>query len=173
MMELRKLTEIECRFAEDNYNLISDFLRKSKLDAGEYFDIVVLDYIKAVQKYLNTDLKERFPFEGIAFMYMKRAVNHYFRELKAQKRNSGNGTDESYDELEIFIGDNESFTEMEIKQAIAEIMETLTDEQQRIFLDKLEGYNLKEIAEMNNINVKRVYRQFGKIKDIVAEIMEI
>jgi RNA polymerase sigma factor (sigma-70 family) len=106
-------------------------------------------------------------------MYMKRAVYTHFRELKAQKRNSGNGTDESYDELEIFIGDNESFTEMEIKQAIAEIMESLTNEQQRIFLDKLEGYNLKEIAEMNNINVKRVYRQFGKIKDVVADVMEI
>jgi RNA polymerase sigma factor (sigma-70 family) len=172
-MELRRLTETESKFAEENYNLIADFLRKSKLDAGEFFDVVVLDYLKAVQNYLNTDLKERFPFEGIAFMYMKRAVNHYFRELKALKRNSGNGTDLSYEEMEIFIGDSESFSETEIKQAIMEIMGKLTDEQQRIFLDKLKGYSLKEIAEMNGMTAKRVYRQFGKIKEIVTETMDI
>lgn len=172
--ELRKLSPIERQFADDNYNLITEFLRKERLDPEEFFDIVVFEFLLSVQIYLNnTELQSRCNFAACSYMYMKRAVYTHFRELKAQKRNSGNGTDESYDELEIFIGDNESFTEMEIKQAIAEIMESLTNEQQRIFLDKLEGYNLKEIAEMNNINVKRVYRQFGKIKDVVAEKMEI
>jgi RNA polymerase sigma-70 factor (ECF subfamily) len=172
-MELHKMTKTECGFASDNYYCIEDFLRKARLDANEYYDVVILDYLKAVQNYLNTDLKERFPFEVIAFMYMKRAVNHHYRGLKALKRNSGNGTDSSYEGMEIFIGDSESFSETEFKQAVAEIMEKLTDEQQRIFLEKLEGYTLKEIAKNNGINIRRVYNQFGKIKEVVAVAMNL
>lgn len=60
---------------------------------------------------------------------------------------------------------------LEYKENIQQIQEILTEEQQRIFYDKLLGYSLKEIAENNGINPKRVYRQFGKIKNVVADVM--
>ncbi len=61
---------------------------------------------------------------------------------------------------------------MEYKETIKRIESILSMEQRRIFFDKLEGYSLKEIAENHGIKAKRVYRQFGKIKDVVADVME-
>ena len=59
---------------------------------------------------------------------------------------------------------------MEIMKQIANY---LTDEQWKIFADKLEGYNLKEIAQYNGIKPKRAYKQFRRIKRVVADVMEI
>lgn len=62
---------------------------------------------------------------------------------------------------------------MEYEETIKQIESILTAEQQKIFFDKLEGYSLKEIAENNGIKPKRVYKQFGKIKNVVADVMEV
>ena len=60
-----------------------------------------------------------------------------------------------------------------IENMTKQIENILTTEQQRIFFEKLEGYSLKEIAENNGIKPKRVYKQFGKIKNVVADVMEL
>lgn len=39
--QLRTLTREERKFSEENYHLIMDFMKKSQLDAEEFFDIVV------------------------------------------------------------------------------------------------------------------------------------
>ena len=43
--QLRPLTREERKFSEENYHLIMDFMKKSKLDAEEFFDIVVFDFL--------------------------------------------------------------------------------------------------------------------------------
>ena len=66
----------------------------------------------------------------------------------------------------------ENFSLLEYRETIGEIEAILTEEQWKIFFDKLQGYSLKEIAENNGIKPKRVYRQFGKIKSVVTDVME-
>ena len=110
-------------------------------------------------------------------MYMKRAVYRHFRKQKALKRNNKEGKDISYEEVEAYKGKSaysiENLSLLEYEETIKQIKSILTAEQQRIFFDKLEGYSLKEIAEINGIKPKRVYMQFGKIKSTVADVMEI
>lgn len=175
---IRPLSLEERRFATDNYHLINTFLKRSKLNPEEYFDIVVFDFLRSVQAYLNDeDLQNNFCFEAISYMYMRRAVYTHLREQKAQKRCSGCGTDVSFDEMGDHVGKLASGMENMSMLEYAEIMERindiLTEEQRKIFNDKLDGYTLKEIAENIGIKPKRVYRQFGKIKNVVAVIMEI
>ncbi len=67
----------------------------------------------------------------------------------------------------------ENLSLLEYEETIKQIKSILTAEQQRIFFDKLEGYSLKEIAEINGIKPKKVYIQFGKIKSAVADVMEV
>ena len=62
--------------------------------------------------------------------------------------------------------------QQEYDETIKQIESILTVEQQRIFFDKLQGYSLKEIAENSGIKPKRVYKQFGRIKNVVADVME-
>jgi RNA polymerase sigma-70 factor (ECF subfamily) len=172
--ELKKLSPVERTFADDNYNLIMEFLRKERLDTEEFFDVVVFDYLLSVQIYLNdTELQSRCSFEACSYMYMKRAVYRHFRKQKAQKRCSGVGADVSIEEMESYVGNTENVSLLTYEETIKEIENTLTVEQKGIFSYKLEGYSLKEIAEINGIDVKRVYRQFARIKNIVADVMEI
>lgn len=175
-MNIRPLSATERQFANDNYHLIMEFLKRSKLDAEEYFDVVVLDFLLSVEIYLsNTELQSRCNFESVSYMYMKRAINHHFRELKARKRSSEAGADISFETMDTCISDSIGNMEnsLEYEETIKQIESILTTEQRKIFFDKLEGYSLKEIAENNGIKPKRVYKQFGKIKNVVADVMEV
>ena len=175
---IRPLTPTEKEFASDNYHLITEFLKRSKLDAEEYFDVVVLDFLLSVEIYLsNEQVRKKCNFEAFSYMYMKRAMFVHFRKQKAQKRTSEAGADISFDEVDAYIGKSinsmENSSSLEYEETIKQIESILTAEQQKIFFDKLEGYSLKEIAENNGIKPKRVYKQFGKIKNVVADVMEV
>lgn len=174
---LKPLTNQERKFVEENYYLIIRFLKKSKLDAEEFFDIVVFDFILSVKKYLNNSkLQDKYSFETISYMYMKRAVFVYFRKQKAQKRRTQTGVDINFASVEMYICGYytiENISMLEYREIIKQIESNLTQEQYMIFLYKLKGYSLKEIANNNGINSKHLYNQFSKIKRIVAEIMEV
>lgn len=171
---LKPLTMEQRKFAEDNYRLIMEFLKKSKLDSEEYFDVAVFGYLLSVEIYLNDiDLQRKCKFEAVSYMYMRREMYLYFR---TQKRNSAIGNNTSLDIVETNVADSspmESITSLEYMEMIKQIQGRLTEEQWKIFSDKAKGYSLREISENHGISGKRIYKQFGKIKQIVAEIMEI
>ena len=149
---LRPLTPSEKDFASDNYHLIKRFLKLSKLDPEEFFDIVVFEFLLAVEIYLNdAGLQKNFCFEAVSYMYMRRAVYKHFREEQTLKRSSKAGSDISFEETNAYITksicDMEYFSLLEYKEAIQQIESSLTAEQRKIFFDKLEGYSLKEIAK--------------------------
>ncbi len=180
--QLRPLTREERKFSEENYHLIMDFMKKSKLDAEEFFDIVVFDFLLSVEKYLNDpQLQAKCSFEAVSYMYMKRAVYSHFRKQKAQKRSTEARADMSFDTnvLDLFTPDSfkdqltmENTSSLEYREMVEQIEKELTEEQRKIFSDKVEGYSLKEIAENHGIKQKRVYKQFDKVKRIVVDVME-
>ena len=61
---------------------------------------------------------------------------------------------------------------LEYRAMVKQIENGLTEEQKKIFSDKVEGYSLKKIADNHGIKQKRVYKQFDKVKRIVTEVME-
>lgn len=50
-MGTERLTEEQKAFAEENHNLIYTFLHKKNLSFDEYYDVVVMGYLKAVANY--------------------------------------------------------------------------------------------------------------------------
>lgn len=173
---IRPLTPTEKQFATDNYHLIKKFLKLSKLDAEEYFDVVVMDFLLAVENYLsNKQIQRKCNFEAFSYMLMRRAINHHFRDMKAQKRSSKAGMDISLESMDGFGKSNsmENLLALEYMETVEQIESNLTEEQWKIFADKLKGYKLKEIAQNNGIKPKRVYKQFRRIKRVVADVMEI
>ena len=82
-------------------------MMKSKLDAEEFFDIVVFDFLLSVEKYLNDpQLQVKCSFEAVSYMYMKRAVFVHFRKQKAQKRSTEAGADISLDSMDMNISNH-------------------------------------------------------------------
>ncbi len=53
--QIRPLTPTEKQYATENYHLISKFLKLSKLNAEEFFDIVVFHFLLSVEIYLKND----------------------------------------------------------------------------------------------------------------------
>ena len=43
--QLKPLTPTERQYAEENYHLIMEFMKKSKLDVEEFFDVVIFDFL--------------------------------------------------------------------------------------------------------------------------------
>ena len=75
--QLRPLTREERKFSEENYHLIMDFLKKSKLDAEEFFDIVVFDFLLSVEKYLNDpQLQAKCSFEAVSYCHASNYCSH-------------------------------------------------------------------------------------------------
>ena len=175
---IRPLTEAERKFAEENYCLISRFLRYSRLDQEEFYDIAALGYLLSVEIYLNNaELRKKCCFKAVSYMYMRRAVYRYCRQQKAMKRCSADGKDTSFEVMENYIEKSayyaESYSSLECREAVKQIESSLTAEQRKIFRDRIKGYSLKEIAENIKVDPKRVYQQFGKIKNVAAKVMEI
>ena len=144
---IRPLTPTERKFAEEKYHLITDFLKRSKLDVEEFFDIVVFDFLLSVKIYLSSeDSQKKCDFKTFSCMYMKRGIYRHFREQKTLKR-TGTGADVSFDEMDAYIGKSiksmEDSSSLEYEETIKQIESILTLEQQRIFFDNWKAIRLK------------------------------
>ena len=180
---LRPLTEEERQFSVEHHDLINRFLKLGKYDIEEFYSVAVFGYLLSVEKYLNTPgLKEKYSFENVSYMYMRREMWLNFRAEQGATRQSENGKDTSYecmttlkdaDSLGWFYNPlSENQLDVEYNQMMEIIKSKLTAEQALIMDGKIEGYSLKEIADNNGIKQKRVYKQFDKIKTIIADVME-
>lgn len=56
---IRPLTQSEKDFATEKYHLITEFLKRQRLDAEEFYDVVVFDFLFAVETYLNNEELQR------------------------------------------------------------------------------------------------------------------
>ena len=110
--------------------------------------MVVFDFLLSVEIYLDNEaLRTKYSFEAVSHMYMKRAIYRHFRKQKAKKRISVHGSDISFDEVDAYVRQNamEFISSLEYCETIKRIEGILTDEQKRIFFDRLQGYSLKEM----------------------------
>ena len=154
--QLRPLTREERKFLEENYHLIMDFMKKSKLDAEEFFDIVVFDFLLSVEKYLNDpQLQAKCSFEVVSYMYMKRAVFVHFRKQKAQKRSTEAGSDISLDSMDMNISNHST-------------METASNAC-KFYID---NYGSETFIAKKKDNERAEYIRSADIEDIKAEVIE-
>lgn len=73
------MTEHERSFATAHHDIVIRYLRWRRLDPNEYYDIVILRYMGAVQRYLNLPELQRYAFETIACGAMRSALYNHFR----------------------------------------------------------------------------------------------
>ena len=120
--KLKPLTEYERSYAEEYHYLIIEFLKRSRLDIEEFYDVVVMNYLLSVQTYLNDmELQRKCNFEAVSYMYMKRS--------------SENEGDISLDEIDICVSDSkamETVSNLEYMETMKEITTQLSEEQSMI-----------------------------------------
>lgn len=177
-MKLEKLTESEKKFAEENHNLVYGFLHRYKYSIGEYYNVVIFAYLKAVQMYhRRKDLQNKCDFPFISWQYMRSEVGNHFRMKNAQKRTATYGTvsfDSDNEEMENFyniVGGKSAEDDVMEKILFTEVMENLSDKQRKIAELKIDGYNNKEIYLMLQIPSSTYYLEVQRIRATVENLI--
>jgi len=76
-------------FITDNHDLVFRYLDIKRLDAGEFYDVVVFGFMEAARRYLQKpELRAKHCFEAIAFTKMNDCMSRYYKGQKAKKRHA-------------------------------------------------------------------------------------
>ena len=70
MKKIHLLNPEQQQFAEQNHQIVECFLSKKRLDADEFYDVVIFGYLLAVQEYLEKPRLSDYAFSTIAWRNM-------------------------------------------------------------------------------------------------------
>lgn len=177
--KLQPLTEEEKEMAEKYHNMVYVFLHQKGYDIEEYYDIAVMGYLKAVQKYSRDDnLKLKWSFKAICYNDMHREIGNQTKKENTKKRMPEGG----FTSLDLQLEDsNESFINSIVTQTledeffaeydrleeadrIKDILSQLTDIQRKIAILKASGKPLHYISKKLHISLKAVNEEMKKAR---------
>ena len=88
LKNMEPLTAEEKAFSADmgNYNQFFKYMSINKLDQEEWYDILILHYLRAVKKYLNIPHLQQYEFGAVLFKTLDSARSNYCKAMTTQKR---------------------------------------------------------------------------------------
>lgn len=88
LKNMEPLTAEEKAFSADleNYNQFFKYMKINKLDQEEWYDILILHYLRAVKKYLNIPHLHQYEFGAVLFKTLDSARSNYCKAMTTQKR---------------------------------------------------------------------------------------
>ena len=176
----RPLTEEERVFSAnlENYDWLFKYMSINKLDQEEWYDILILHYLRAVKKYLNIPHLQQYEFSTILFRTLDNARINYFRDMNREKRMPSGGIVSLDWEEDSMNGKRTApMTWIDLKQSvektvmyhemISEILSNLNDVQAEIFKMTMEEYNREEIKRYLGIKKGTFCNRMREIKHVV------
>lgn len=88
LKNMEPLTAEEKAFSADmgNYNQFFKYMKINKLDQEEWYDILILHYLRAVKKYLNIPHLQQYEFGAVLFKTLDSARSNYCKAMTTRKR---------------------------------------------------------------------------------------
>ena len=179
--KLKPLSNYERKFAEENHNLVYDFLHKHGYSLENYYDVAIFGFLKAVQIYnRREDLREKYSFPFISQQYIRSELGNHCRMEEAKKRKpSGSlvSLDAEYAETENLyncigiVGGKSPESEIVAMEQMKEMLSSLSDTQRKIAELKIDGYSSKEIYSALEIKPSTYYVEVNRIKKVLAEMI--
>ena len=180
----RPLTEEERVFSAnlENYDWLFKYMTINKLDQEEWYDILILHYLRAVKKYLNIPHLQQYEFSTILFRTLDNARINYFRDMNREKRMPSGGIVSLDWEEDSMNGKRTApMTWIDLKQSvektvmyhemISEILSNLNDVQAEIFKMTMEEYNREEIKRYLGIKKGTFCNRMREIKHVVIDYL--
>jgi len=177
-MEYR-LTKEEQIFAEENHNLVYTFLNQKGLDESEYYDIVIMAYLKSIRGYLINSkvLENKSNFSTLAWRAMQNAVNKTKKKEKSfASLDEIVNSDLDYPLIDI-LGHEDDFDEkLAYFELLKQIRPYLTAKEEEVLRRKADGYKYSDLAKFEGITNSgigsRLSRARKKIRMILIEGVE-
>lgn len=122
LKDMEPLTAEEKAFSADleNYNQFFKYMRMNKLDQEEWYDILILHYLRAVKKYLNIPHLQQYEFGAVLFRTLDSARSNHYKSMTTQKRMPDGGlvsldyTMEDGSQIEAWLEDRKISVEKQI-----------------------------------------------------------
>lgn len=176
---MEPLTAEERAFSADleNYDQFFKYLKINKLDQEEWYDILILHYLRAVKKYLNIPHLQQYEFGAVLFKTLDSARLNYCKAMNTQKRRPEGGicslnytidNNEGKElHVEAWLIDTKTNVERQVisKESFREFWDSLDgffwNEQMKVVTSLLlEGYSKREIIKY--MRIKFDDSQWGK-----------
>lgn len=171
---LIKLTNEERLYAAIHHDLVFRFLRKNRLSKDEYYDVVILAYLRAVRRYWTEEDLRKYRFSTIAWGAMRSSVGNYRKKLNRKKRQ---GIVVSLEQkyagtpvIEKIVDPVDWIGRLEKRMMLMDCARKLTKEQREILFLKGKGYHLKEIAEMQKRAPSRIRKDVEQIREVLRPL---
>ena len=107
-MEGKVLTERQTMFAQENYDVLTNFLKSRGLLSEEYYDAVVFNFLQAVQLYDESKSLKKYTFEYFASWYMQKMLSYYMKQKEKREK------EESVLSLDYPLSYNSNLTLMDV-----------------------------------------------------------
>lgn len=178
---MHKLTEYQRNYAEENHNLIRDFLRHNRLDRADYYDVVALGYLEAVQAYDEDSKARQYEFQTIASRKMSDCLFKYWRYNSRLKRKAylvsldGAVYEDSSRTLSETIETKNATCEDLVFQRlmIQEAMAHMTEKERRVVQMKAEGFTGREIGTACGVTASGVYGRLYRMRKRLKRILPV
>lgn len=159
--KLKPFTEEEKKLAENNHDLVYQFLRTHNYNMEDYYNTVVFGYLKGIQKYYryvgnNTENN----LDGICWNCMRSEMKSHFKLETAKKRQPVEVTIKKVPSAE---------DEVLVTEILKSVMENLIIRQQNIIALKMFGYTNAEISLMMEMSKSSYYRELENIRQIIDD----
>ena len=144
------------RFAEKNHKLVYAFLQEQRYD-GDYYDLAVMGYLRAVERYCSHAYLRRFSFSTVAYRAMQQSIVSWKRGESRRRQ-----AEEAYCAL---YGRRETVCDAELPEAyfFSELQKCGTPQQAAFALLRLHGYSIAEIAARYKLDPRRVRRMLKSL----------
>lgn len=173
-MSNNRLTDSQRQFAADNHNLIYLFLNGNCLNENDYYDIVALGYLAAVQKYTEEPAMTRYRFSTIACRFMRQSVSNHTSYLSRGKRRASiislDSLTSAHCDLrhgDIVYGEDHLMQRLEMDLLLRDLAAVLSAVQMVIIQLRIAGYSLREIARSLEMRMKDVSRLLEDLRETV------
>lgn len=174
---LTPLTLAEQEFAAQQHNLIFSYLDKNDLEIGEFYDVAVFGFLKAVKRYLSAPKLQRYAFSTVAWKSMKSSINLELRTNGMQKRNASIiSLDEplpAKDELTVISQlaiQNDEMLVFETELLLHDLAQRLSKKQMAIIRMRIHGHSLRTIAKAQKTTYPKVSAALADLFDVVMEV---
>lgn len=170
-MDSTALTLEECQFAEENHNLIYDFLHRRGKDIDTYYDVVVFGYLAAVKKYFQCpELAAKYKFSTLANSRMRTCLYNHFRAQRCKKRQG----------ISISVNDlhQEPCPHDDIMDALNEelllhqLALKFSPQQLAVAMLRSDGFSVREIAQKEKIPMVSIKQILTELRAAFREVLQ-
>lgn len=171
------LSPEERRFAEENHDLVYQFLNKNGLSMDEHYDIAVFGYLRAVQRYFAEPALRKYNFSTIAAQNMQRECFKHDRAMsRAKKHISESSLDDapfgSLPNIPPSVSSHYSVQDLEMQLLLHALAEKVSQQQMTIVRMRTEGYALREIARAQNLSLYFVRKLLEEVRMVLTRLCE-